>query len=382
MSDKQDGNESLDTLQEWLKKRRKTDAEKTDAGKSAASLKPVKDKDRLIEYLAGVINRQRQKERKTNVKMYTDPDTGHLNVNACHEALEHAIEKHLIDLSQNKTPSPTTVAIIDLNYLKPINNQSYEGCGNVAIRYLINYISKNLRTNVQNTAAGKNQSVDGEAPDIIGHLKTPESNTNDHLVTRMSGGDEFAVIMRGCDVETAKNRLNTILENMAKDSLHSKTPCIGIDTKNRKVPIQVSAAVGYAQLPNELPNTNETFAEKIASIKSNVLKTAGDNEKFNKESSKKQASEIENGFPYAGTRADAELILGNFFEKRIQEFNNGDHIQTTPIDIKTPERVQPDYSAGQRVATLDNKFPDSPNIMLGDVSRFAPATAKATQTKY
>ncbi len=371
MNDKQNDNESVERLQEWLKKPEKNPDNKT--RQNATQLRPLteENKDKAIEYLMGVVNRLRQERKKTQIEMYTDTNTGHLNAKAFHKALAHVTEKHIIDLSQNKTPAPTTIAVIDLNYLKPMNNLSYEGCGNPAIQYLINYISKNLRTNVQNTTDVEHRSTkeSGEAPDTIGHLKL-KRNTNDHIVTRMSEGDEFAVIMRGCDIETAKRRLNAILKNMAIDSLHSDNPCIGIDPKGRKVPLQVSAAVGYAQIPNELPNHEEKIAHKIATIKKKVLKAAGEDEKLNKESSKAEAAQVENGFPYAGTRGDAEKMLAPFLERRIQEFNNGVYIPTPDTekkDIKNLQKNSPDYNSGQS------------NFMLGSTQNLAPVIENLTK---
>lgn len=240
---------------------------------------------------------------------FTDPKTGYLNVTAFQRVLGDIVKKRLHDES-GKSAEPVTIAVIDLNYLKPINNMSYHGCGDVAIKYLADYLSKHLRS--------------GE----IGDRRTLDDGKAQpkDLFTRLSNGDEFAVIMKNCTAEQARGRLGEILDKMAEESIGKNNPCIGKDDVDRKFPIQVSAAFGCAQLPDKYPEgmkrtgNPEIDAGDVIDATKHV---AAAEEKHDKMRSRKHAASIEGGFPACDDRQNAEKIIGEHLERLARKLNEG-----------------------------------------------------------
>lgn len=243
---------------------------------------------------------------------FIDPDTGHLNKNAFNAVLKHIIEERTKDPTLKN--EPITVAVLDLNYLKTFNNESFTGCGNVAIKYMTDFVTKRLREN--------------------------NGGRNHDLFTRMSGGDEFGVVMRNCTPEDAKKRLSEILKEMARVSLigdnKGNEKCIGINDDGEERVLQVSAALGVSELLDKDISHNT----KTATILENTVDTAKQNEEKNKKMSKIYARSV-GGIPPFGDRANAEVGVKKYFEDVSAGRIN------TPIDIK--------YTPHEKNETNSNK---------------------------
>lgn len=264
---------------------------------------------------------------------YTDPTTGHLNKNAFHAILRHIVKQRLD--SENATPEPVTVVMLDLNYLKPLNTISHFGCGDAAINYLTEFVSKKLR----------NGDTENGTPQGEEKRKKPTPKEVDFFAR--IGGDEFGIIMKNCTPEQAKAKIQPILNEMAKASLTGKDnneqnikPCIGTDKFGRKARIQVSAAFGCAQLPDKFPKgfqSNKDTNKDIEEIIAITLKAAGEEEKANKALSKENAAEVEKnkpvieaGFPAVDDRLDAIRVIGNIMNRRFDEYEKNLPKGSTP----------------------------------------------------
>lgn len=192
-----------------------------------------------------------------------------------------------------------TVALIDLNYLKSYNNISYIYSGDRVLNYLANYIQEKLR----------------------------HENGGTDKIFRY-GGDEFAVIMRGCNVDNAKKRLQKILKDLAVESIHGKEdgkePCLIGYAPDNTVPTQVSACFGCTQL--NIDGFESTGSDK--EIFSRIIKTTMDNAdeaaKANKEPSKTFAATIMGGFPACSTRTDADSVITGILEQRLKDGGKND----------------------------------------------------------
>lgn len=269
---------------------------------------------------------------------FTDNKTGYLNANAFDTILKNRIKERL---QNNGTESPPiTVVMVDLNYLKPLNNMSYHKCGDKAIEYLTNYLSENLRTD----------------DDLSVWKGRKNENPHKDIFTRLSGGDEFGIIMHNCTPEQARSRLEPIFNQMAIDSIGKEKPCMVEDKIGRKFPIQIAAAFGCAQIPDLgiTDNSNPNNIERnITAIINSAMTKAANEEQADKTRSRTVASQIEGGFPFCGNRDDAEKIIGDFLEKLARKLNNG------RVWKKIAQDLPPDYSAEQ--------------IMVGAKQIFSPS---------
>lgn len=221
-----------------------------------------------------------QLEQLNQTAYYDKSNTGLFNRNAFDREIETIVKPRLN--SENNEP-PVTVAIIDLNYLKPLNDFSYPFAGDVALKYVADYVSTALRK------------------------ESPDKNNVDTLFRY--GGDEFAVIMRGCDKEQAEKRLDKILKDMAKDSLHGDNKCLG--GINKDITLQTSAAFGCAEVKANYKDQN------LHDVIKEIIDTANDGETKNKEYSKKYASNIEGGIPYTLSRSVAEKLVPEYLQAKV-----------------------------------------------------------------
>lgn len=269
---------------------------------------------------------------------FTDPATGHLNKNAFHAALRNIVESR--SNGKDKSGEPVTVVVLDLNYLKPFNNISYHGCGDKAIDYLTNFVSSRLRHSIAQTKEEEK--------------KTGLTHKKDDLFTRLSNGDEFAIIMKNCPPEKARERILPILQEMARESVTGKDkegkdvrPCIGEDKEDRKANLQVSAAFGCAQLPEVLPKdmTNQDIEDVIKK----TLKAAGEEEQNNKMPSKKFAASIEGGYPARDDRGEAMKDIGAILRKRF------DPSYVEPFKDKLSV-IREEHKTGNKVVKMDSRF--------------------------
>jgi GGDEF domain-containing protein len=278
---------------------------------------------------------------------FIDPETKLLNKSAFHAALKNIVKQRLQAPDNAAKPEPVTVVVIDLNYLKPINNASYHGCGNAAINYLTDYISKNLR---------------GEDKPHAGEHRGKPAEQND-LFTRLSAGDEFGIIMKNCTPEVAGERLQPILNKMAEESIGKDNPCIGVDNRGRKVPLQVSAAFGCAQLPDKYAKGMELSSDldtNINEVIHKTLKAASEEEKKDKVRSKTDASSVKpGGFPYSDDRQGAEKTLGKFLNESARKFNR---FETDKGHIYTLHDAKPDKSYVERYIRREQERQELKNL--------------------
>lgn len=279
-----------------------------------------------LEAMGKRVEGDRKKIDGLRQEAFTDPETGLLNKNAFHEALRNIVKPRLQAPDNAEKPEPVTVVVIDLNYLKPINNASYHGCGNAAINYLTDYISKNLR--------------DEDKPHAGEHRDKPAVQKD--LFTRLSAGDEFGIIMKNCTPEVARKRLEPILNKMAEESVGKNNPCIGVDNRGRKVPLQVSSAFGCAQLPDKYTagmELSNDLNSNINEVIHKTLKAASEEEKKDKIRSKRYAASVPGGFPYSDDRGSAEKSLGRFLNESARKFNK---FETGEGHIYTLHNAKPD----------------------------------------
>ena len=222
---------------------------------------------------------------------FLDQRTRQLNVNAFHAALKNIINDNIKAKEDGKDIEPTTVVVIDLNYLKALNNVSYGGCGDAAIEYLTKFVTERLRNDNSHPESDKRKST----------------TSSDQLFTRMSNGDEFAIIMKNCTPETAQKRIKPILESMARASVSKEAPCFASNKNGTKIILPVSAAFGCASLLDVPPSSGKFGKNRekdIEEIIDYTVKKAGDNEAENKKESKDYA-EKHGGFPSIDDRQDA-----------------------------------------------------------------------------
>lgn len=257
----------------------------------------------LVEIIKGVAEELKKTEREA----FIDPTSGKLNRNAFDSALRHIANKNYTDTNfegENAELKPTTIVFLDLNYLKQLNNISYANGGDKAIQYMSNYITEKLRQ-----------------PNQSGRAATPEGD-----IFARFGGDEFGIIMQNCTPEEAKARLRPILEKMAVDSLNPD-PNIGCickdDHTHVEAPVQVSAAMGCAELLTKLPegevaNSREEVVSKLIHLS---VTAAQKDEATHKIASKKHAANISGGMPQADDREQAEIIVRAMLDKRFGRQN-------------------------------------------------------------
>lgn len=249
-----------------------------------------------------ILNELMEHIEKLNALAYKDAATGLLNRHAFKEEMNAIITQRLEALRKNPTEienpekyPPVTIAKIDLNYLKTYNDFSYIHGGDVALKYLSDFISEKLR-------------------------KTDNTENFDTLIR--FGGDELVVIMRGCTPEDANKKLKKISEDIAYESLHGEKPCIGINHKGQELPLQVSFAYGCSQLSlKDFTPTGDT-KEDIATITNQTTDRASTAEAKNKEVSKKFAGNIIHGVPYCEDREKSLSIVKKYLEHRL----NGTHV--------------------------------------------------------
>ncbi len=260
-----------------------------------------------------------------------DPKTHHLNATAFDDIVANLVKERIEN--PEKKHKPVTVVMLDLNYLKPINNMGYHGCGDKAIEYLINYLHKNVINNNELSDSGK--------------------NGRKHILTRLSNGDEFALIMEGYTTEQAKRTLEPIINKMAKDSIIGDNKCIGIDDAKRTYPIQISAAFGCALLPNGYPkgmNKTNDLATDIKDIIKLTITEAGAKEKADKLRSRTDASKVDGGFPVCDDRDNAEKIIGRHLELLGRKLNDGKKFLTIsedlPVSYSTPQYYKENPPSG------------------------------------
>lgn len=304
------------------------------AVKKALSLLASGWRETSVPEYQQIINGLLEHVKELEKEAYTDPTTEHLNKNAFHAVLRNIVKQRLD--SENATPEPVTVVMLDLNYLKPLNNISYHGCGDAAINYLAEFVSKKLR----------NGYTENGTLQVEEKRKNPTPKEVD-LFTRMSSGDEFGIIMKNCTPEQAKAKIQPILDEMAKASLTGKNskgenvdPCIGTDDRRRKARIQVSAAFGCAQLPDKFPKGFKSSGDSkkdIEEIIARTLKSAGEEEKRNKRLSKERAALInkdskiiEGGFPALDDREEATKIIVKIMKHRFDEYEKNLPKGSTP----------------------------------------------------
>lgn len=200
--------------------------------------------------------------------------------------------------------SNVVVAMIDLNYLKQFNDFSYTHGGDAALRYMGDFLHSNLRT--------KCDPKDKEG------IKKLDS------VIRY-GGDEFAVIMRGCSIEDAKKKMQKLQQAILEKSIDPKTGCVGTSDDGISINLPLSFAFGCTELSlngidaRRYDDGNFDFKELIRKAINKVTKEAGEAEKDNKEPSKKQAAKHPLHFPYCKTRAQADKIIPNELFKRVEQ---------------------------------------------------------------
>jgi diguanylate cyclase (GGDEF)-like protein len=199
------------------------------------------------------------------------------------------------DIGNTDKYPPVTVAKIDMNYLKAYNDFSYFNGGNAALKNLAGFVSRYLKKNE------KGQLID--------------------TFVRY-GGDEFFLVMRGCDKKTADARLKEISEAIASESLHGEEPCVGISKDGEELNLQVSMSYGCAQL--DLSNFEITFDkdEDMAKVIQNCKGVASDEESKNKAESKKYAASIEDGIPYSEDREKSLKIVEKNLKERIEKKQN------------------------------------------------------------
>ncbi len=256
------------------------------------------DKKELLQIIKGVADELRKTEREA----FIDPASGKLNRNAFDSALRHLANKNYTDTYAEGAEAdlkPTTIVFLDLNYLKQLNNISYGNGGDRAIKYMSDYITKRLRK-----------------PNQAGRPRSPEGD-----IFARFGGDEFGIIMKECTPEEAKARLRPILEQMARDSLNTD-PNIGCickdDHTHVEAPVQVSAAMGCAELLTKLPEGEiaSTRKEEVDKLIHFSVTAAQKDEANDKIPSKKYAATISGGIPQADDREEAEKVVRGMLEKR------------------------------------------------------------------
>jgi GGDEF domain-containing protein len=250
---------------------------------------------------------------------FIDPTLGCLSKNAFDTAMKNVVaakqkpENERTKLEKALTDKTSTVVLIDINNLKLFNDFGYDGCGNKAIEYAMDYVANNLR----------HSKTSKEPSDI----KKEKSEANHHqplgdLVTRL-GGDEFIVMMPNCSKEQAEKRIRPILNEMAHESLGQTNPanndfvkhrlgaCEVKDDHGNKANVQISAAFGCAELPNSIA----ADVSPISIIK-NTVTQASNEESKQKLQSKIEASEVAGGYPAFKDRDDAVKAIKKILIKQ------------------------------------------------------------------
>jgi len=262
-----------------------------------------------------------------NKLAWKDAATGLLNRHAFDKEMEAIVKPRIeayksgdVEQTDPEKYPPITVAKIDLNYLKAYNDFSYLHGGDVALKYLADFIKKDLRKNDQ-----------GQLVDTLVRF----------------GGDELILIMRGCDEKTANARLQKISENIAYESLHGENQCIGKNKDGIKLPLQVSFAYGCAQFDISKFEKREDEQEEIIRTIKGITTAASDAEAKNKETSKKFAANIENGVPYSKDREASLKIVGKYLKFRIE---NPDKVYDPSHDLSYVDRVADKYDIPSQFA--------------------------------
>ncbi len=253
----------------------------------------------VIDDAKGVITDLLDDRKKLEKKAFIDGDNGYLNKNSINDLIDHIIEEQ----RTNAKPDHVAIGIIDLNNLKVFNNASYGGCGDVAIKYLLKFVSERL---------------------------------GDKGFIARFGGDEFGVVMEGKTPEQAQKILQPILEELADVSINGdkngNNKCEATNKANQKADIQVSASCGFSEL--RIFDTNKKPRNDNHGIRAEAFKLALEAQSKNKMASKIYASHLPNGYPACGNRHNAEQIIGRVLQ---QDFSGLGRNQFLAIKEKISE---------------------------------------------
>jgi diguanylate cyclase (GGDEF)-like protein len=265
-----------------------------------------------IDYIAEMV----EHIEYLNGQAWRDAVTGCLNRNAFEREIKEILKPRIakamavaqetdaetLQDSKVDEAAPVTVALLDLNYLKSLNNFSMIDGGDKALKYMADFVSRRLR------------KADEKIDSFMRY-----------------GGDEFAIIMRGCTKEQAEERLAEISNQIAEASVgydnvinpqtgKKENPCIG-HKDGHDIILPVSLAFGCTQLSLKdiaYNSYDENGKETLLKTIERTMAIASDAEAKDKERSKKYAGsgKIEGQFPNCcGTRECAETVIGKFFEQ-------------------------------------------------------------------